>query len=181
MNKTAAVALLLLAGALASCESQPQMMGRMVDPIVTEVGNDGKTAKVNMGAYDGVHGGQKLYVARNNQLVGILAVRKMETYASECLVVASRDVSQGQATQVLARVQAGDKVYQSMSGFTRPGMPSEQVPRMVPVPYEEQEKPVDTTQNPPDPNKPTVKDVRVPVIPRDQVDEWMKTHPRKAQ
>ncbi len=181
MKKPAALAAALLLSGLCSCAGQPQMMGRMVDPTVTEVSSDGKTAKVNMGAYDGLHGGQRLYVARQNKLVGMLAVRKLDAYSSECLVVASSDVSGGNANTTLDHIRPGDNIHRELMGLTRPGMPTEKVSRMVPVPYEAQEKPIDTTKDPApgtDPNKPTARDVQPPVIPREQIEDWIKTHPR---
>lgn len=182
MKKMAALAATLLLCGLCSCAGQqPQMMGRMIDPTVIEISKDGQTAKVNMGVFDGVHGGQRLYVARQNKLVGVLTVRKIDAYSSECLVVSSTDVSEGNPDATLDHIRPGDNVHRELMGLTRPGMPKEKVLRMVPVPYEAQEKPVDTTQNPAtttDSTKTTVREIQPPAIPRDQVDDWIKTHPK---
>lgn len=179
MTKFAAAILALSLCALCSCAGQPaQMTGRMVDPTVASVASDGKTAKVNIGYFDGVHVGQRLYVVRQNKLIAMLTVRKPETYSSDCLVVASGQVTQGHAANSLGTIHAGDNVFRSMAGLTLPGgRPGEQVPRMVPVPYEPADQ-LGAQQESSDNNaERKARLVQPPVIPRDQVENWMKTHP----
>ena len=158
----------LLALSLWSCDVPTVQTGRMVSPIVLEVSNKGQEAKVNIGENDGVRGGQRLYVARDNKLVGMLAVRKMDAYTSECIVVASRDVSVGEGAAGLDHIRVGDVVHREFMGLTRPGMPTEKVERMVPVPYDPGHKP-----GQPDNAIKTIENV----VPRDQIDDWIKKHP----
>ncbi len=153
--------------ALWSCDAPTVQTGRMVDPIVIEVSNKGQEAKVNIGELDGVHAGQRLYVARANKLVGLLAVRKMDAYISECIVVASKDISTGQGAAGLDSIRVGDVVHRDFMGMTRPGNPKEKVERMVPVPYQ----PAKT------PGQPDNLTVIENLVPRDKIDDWVKKHP----
>jgi len=143
-------------------------MARLVDAQITEVSSDGAQAKVNIGVFDDVHVGQRLYVIRNDQLVGMLIVRQPDVYSSDCGVIEPREGSRfpDNAAVRIGKVRIGDLVVRKLSSVTRAragmGLPLDKVPRMVPVPYE--------------PDNATGSALET-VIPRDQVEQWKKEHP----
>jgi hypothetical protein len=180
----------LLALSVLSCESGPPTAApspaQMIDPQVTWVSSDGKNAKVNIGVLDQLHVGQRLYAVRDNKMAGLLMVTKPESYWSECLVTASRDVTKAdaKAEDQLVRLRVGDHVVREFRNIAQTGLPREQVPRMVPVPYQP-EAPKKAEEPPPKDDlearkRALMKDVQIPVIPREAVEQWIKDHPRPA-
>lgn len=162
--------------ALSCTAQQTNPVGRLVDPQVIEVTDGGRQAKVNIGLFDDVHGGQTLYVVRANRPVGRLMVMRPGEYSSECAVVASKKMSEldKDAPVRLADVRVGDLVVRRFAEVSRAGQIRDKVPRMVPIPYE----PDDTgTLAEREEGKRTVSPRQ---IPRDQVDQWKREHPLKS-
>jgi len=161
---------LISPAAMLSCEGQPPVnVHDVVAPQIIEVSPDGKLCKVNIGMFDGIRAGQRLYVVRNNQLAGYLAVKRPLDYYSECIVVASKEVTElDKAVPVdLVKLRVGDHVVTKTKYISGAGLMRERVPRMVPVPYEAYD---------PETEKLKVAGREV-TIPRDQVEQWKKEHP----
>jgi len=162
--------LCLAATLVLSCKTQPTIPSYyapgLVDPQVTEVAPDGKLVKVNIGMLDKVHVGQRLYVLRSNQLVGMLTVTKPTSYTSECAIVASKNTNKPPPdTKVaLGNIRVGDRVARELKYVPRAGFPGDRVPYLVPIPYE--------------PDNASLKGgAKEIVIPRDLVEQWRREHP----
>ena len=168
-RRATAVVGLVSAVMMLSCESQDLNVYDMVSPQITEVSDDGRIAKVNIGSWDGVHAGQRLYVVRGNELGGMLTVLRPFQYQSECVVTASKGVSNlyGDAKVAMIKVKRGDLVVRKTKYITGAGLTRDRVPRMVPTPYTAYDADNETL---------TVGSQEIK-IPRDQVEQWKKDHP----
>jgi hypothetical protein len=179
-------AALVILPLLTSCSTPPPAPYQMVDPRVMSVGNDGTTAKINIGTFDHVRPGELLYVVRDHKMIGMLTVDRISDYWSDCRVTASKTVSKmDPAASPLGDVRVGDIVMREFKDIADVGLPKERVPRMVPVPYQ----PADPYTEPKTPPPATElearklaakQNIQLPVIPREQVDEWIKMHPTPA-
>ncbi|HUW56378.1 MAG TPA: hypothetical protein VMZ92_07055 [Planctomycetota bacterium] len=177
MRTAGQIILLACAAALLSCEGETYNVAEMVDPKVTEISADGREAKVNIGMFDEVHVGQRLWVVRGNRPVGILVVRDAKDYSSDCVVVASKKVSEMPVVDgvELANIHPGDLVVRTFKGITQAGALREKVPRMVPVPYEVPEETVAEVDK--ELGGPEARREAWKKIPRDQVEAWRRRHP----
>lgn len=172
---------LVVAAASLSCEAPQATPYRMVDPQVTWVSSDGKDAKINIGLLDKLYAGQRLHVVRDHKLVGYVTVTRPIEYSSDVLVMDART----QPNAPLGQVRAGDVVLREFKNIAETGMPREKVARMVPVPYDPASAPpvtpAGTISGNPRWTTPPKEAADVRVIPREMVDEWIKTHPRQTQ
>lgn len=168
---------LAAAALLLSCETQTYQVGDLVNPKITEVSADGKTAKVNIGLFDGVHAGQMLYVVRDNRLAGMLVVRRLDAYSSECTVTASKTEGHlAEAARVrLKDIRAGDLVVREFKEISGAGMIRKKVPRMVPVPWDTDNTTIGVAARKFEDGRQEIYEWKK--IPRDQVDAWRKKHP----
>ena len=165
---------LCVAAVLLSCEGQTYNVAEMVDPKVTKVYDDSRQANVNIGVFDGVHAGQRLYVVRNNRPIGMLMVRNPRDYTSECVVVAPSNAIK-MPSPGGGDIKAGDLVARDFRGVTAVGTLREKVPRMVAVPYEVDDQTMATVDKAlGDPEKRQQMWSR---IPRSQIDAWRRRHP----
>ena len=157
--------------AVLSCESQPPPVNvyDVVAPQIIKVSSDGLHADVNIGMFDGMHAGQRLYVVRDQKLAGMLTVTRPLDYSSECVVVASNQVSDVDpgAEVDLKNVRVSDLVVTRTKYISGAGLMKERVPRMVPVPYDAYDSETETL-------KVGGREIK---IPRDQVEQWKKDHP----
>ena len=184
MKTLSFAAVLLAAAVMTSCSTPPPAPYQMVDPRVMSVDNDGATAKINIGTFDQVRPGQLLYVVRDHKMIGMLTVEKISDYWSDCRVTASSKVSKVDLkTSPLGEVRVGDIVMREFKDIADVGLPKERVPRMVPVPYQPADpvpEPAASTSEIEARKLAAKQNIQLPVVPREQVNEWIKMHPTPA-
>jgi hypothetical protein len=144
-----------------SCQQQQTAtIADMVEPKVTEVDMLAGTCEINIGFMDGIHGGQALYVARNDKVAARLTVRDLQEYSAECLY----HTFPGQLVGPLK----GDLVVRRLSDVSRPRTLRDRVPRMVVVPVDPENRIVQVGER-----KIRISENRVP---REKFEEWKKKY-----
>ena len=178
VKKTTWLVCLSLLALLTSCSTWDGNVGttKLVDPQVTRLDDDGKHVWVNVGLLDDVRAGAMLWVVRDKSITAILSVRGPKDYSARCLIIGSKSLDNLAATKGVkpGDPAVGDRVARKFLDVWRGSNITNRVARFVTVrtDAEELDADVDAVLSP----EGRAKKERLKKIPREEYEEWKRTH-----